>query len=118
MPLSFIAKMSALNVPITVPPKARLAPAVVTSVSPAKSENNCPKENCTIHVPKVDTLELNDLMGRLSLSDISNSQDRLAVKSLFAIPRALSDPVIRKPKVRFHFVRHAQVSFALLNIYT
>ncbi|KAH7417479.1 histidine phosphatase superfamily [Cadophora sp. MPI-SDFR-AT-0126] len=107
--------MSTLNLPITVPPKARLASAVVMSISPSKSENNCPKENCPIHVPKVDTLELNGLMGCLSLSDISNNKDRLAADTVVEIPQALSDLFIRKPKVRFHFVRHAQ---AIHNIHT
>ncbi|PVH85680.1 hypothetical protein DL98DRAFT_650656 [Cadophora sp. DSE1049] len=107
--------MSTLHLPITIPPKARLAPAVVMAVSPAKSESNCPKENCMIHVPKVDKVELNDLMGRLSLSDISNNKDRSAAGSVVTIPRALSGPFSGKPKVRFHFVRHAQ---AIHNIHT
>ena len=105
--------MSTLNLPLTILPKACLAPAVVMTVSPYKSENNCPKENCPIHVPKIDKVELNDLMGRLSLSDVSKKKARITAGSIVSIPCSLSDPFFRKPKVRFHFVRHAQVSWSL-----
>ncbi|KAK0100239.1 hypothetical protein ONS95_008203 [Cadophora gregata] len=107
--------MSTLNLPITIPPKALLAPAVVMNVSPAKSKNNCPKENCRIHIPKAAKNELGDLMSRLSLHDISNNNNRSAAIPVMKISPSLTNPFSRKPKVRFHFVRHAQ---AIHNIHT
>lgn len=109
------------TVPFTISPKARAAPAVLMGVSPGKCTNTFPKENCPVHKPKVDEEELGEIMGRMSLSDLTNHQARSVTTSK---PRAallgpviyagLRIPFIRTPKVKFHFVRHAQVSYYLL----
>ncbi|KAL5321124.1 hypothetical protein ACEPPN_011936 [Leptodophora sp. 'Broadleaf-Isolate-01'] len=98
--------------PLTIPPKGAAAPAVVMDVSPGKCTNTCPKENCAIHAAKVDNKELADIMGRLSLSDVTNNNNKPRSGPLpglgVTIPRPMSSPFIRKPKVKYHFVRHAQ----------
>lgn len=113
-------KMSFNVAPLTIPPKGAAAPAVVMDVSPGKCTNTCPKENCAIHAAKVDNKELADIMGRLSLSDVTNNNNKPRSGPLpglgVTIPRPMSSPFIRKPKVKYHFVRHAQVSYFFFRI--
>ncbi|KAL2072769.1 hypothetical protein VTL71DRAFT_12112 [Oculimacula yallundae] len=103
--------------PHTIPPKAPPAKAVLMTLSPTKGTNPCRKENCRIHVAvaKVDESELEEIMGRISLYDVTNKKDRsIAGPSgsgsgvRVAIPRPLYTSYGRRPKVKFHFVRHAQ----------
>ncbi|KAG4443023.1 hypothetical protein IFR05_001477 [Cadophora sp. M221] len=104
--------------PINIPPKGPAAPAVVMDVSPGKCTNTCPKQNCAIHAAKVDSKELADIMGRLSLSDITTNNNNKPRSGPLpglgvTIPRPMSGPLIRKAKVKFHFVRHAQSDLSL-----
>ncbi|CZT09896.1 uncharacterized protein RCO7_02231 [Rhynchosporium graminicola] len=92
--------------PLTISAKAPPAQAVLMTLSPPKCTNICQKENCTIHVPKEvdDSGEMTEIMGCLSLGDISNKNSRSNNSHapgqgvVGSIPRPLSKPLVRKPK--------------------
>ncbi|KAH7363895.1 histidine phosphatase superfamily [Rhexocercosporidium sp. MPI-PUGE-AT-0058] len=102
--------MSSSVAPLKIPSKGLLASVVTMSVSPSKCSNTCPKENCAVHSPEVDCKELEDIMGRLCLSDVTNKPRSGPAPGLgVTLPRPrLFSPFVRIPKVRWHFVRHAQ----------